>query len=154
MATHAKLIPGTPYGRAVRPEGMTTPVEQPQGEDAFGKAFADILNGRAKPKQYDKADKKHLLEAAKDKAVLSDVFDECWPRDTQTGTPYPVKKTTMLPIAAPPYIERICNATFNYRAGYTADNHIYAKETVLTAFREYTPPPSSQPHCDHPCWLC
>eukprot|EP00873_Tetraselmis_striata_P021802 jgi/Tetstr1/442066/TSEL_030245.t1 len=116
--------------------------QQPQGEDAFGYAFADILNNCVEPKQYDAAGKKHLLEAAKDKAVLSDVFDECWPRETQTGIPYPLKKTPRFSIAAPPYIERICYATFNYRAGYTAENHIvYAKETVLTAFREYTPSP-------------
>eukprot|EP00873_Tetraselmis_striata_P037235 jgi/Tetstr1/457499/TSEL_044080.t1 len=91
--------------------------------------------------------------ATKDNAVLSDVFDECWPRDTRTGVPYPLKKTPRFPIAAPPYIEQICYATFNYRAaGYTTANHIYAKETVMAAFREYTPP-SSQPHCDHPCGL-
>eukprot|EP00873_Tetraselmis_striata_P008691 jgi/Tetstr1/428955/TSEL_018930.t1 len=30
---------------------------------------------------------------AKDEAVLSDVFDEFWPRDTQTGIPYPLEKT-------------------------------------------------------------
>eukprot|EP00873_Tetraselmis_striata_P021828 jgi/Tetstr1/442092/TSEL_030251.t1 len=30
---------------------------------------------------------------AEDKAVLSVVFDECWPRDTQTGIPSPLKKT-------------------------------------------------------------
>eukprot|EP00873_Tetraselmis_striata_P010697 jgi/Tetstr1/430961/TSEL_020716.t1 len=53
-------------------------------------------------------------------------------------------------IVAPPYIERICYATFNYRAGYTTAKHIYAKETVIAAIREYTPSPSSQPHCDHP----
>eukprot|EP00873_Tetraselmis_striata_P041862 jgi/Tetstr1/462126/TSEL_007194.t1 len=69
---------------------------------------------------------------AKDKAVLTDVFDECWPRDIQTGIPYPLKKTPRFRIAAPLYIERIFYATFNYRARYTADNHIYAKETVLT----------------------
>eukprot|EP00873_Tetraselmis_striata_P009175 jgi/Tetstr1/429439/TSEL_019349.t1 len=49
--------------------------------------------------------------------------------------------TLRFPIAAPPYIERICYATSNYRARYPADNHIYAHETVLTAFREYTPSP-------------
>eukprot|EP00873_Tetraselmis_striata_P035763 jgi/Tetstr1/456027/TSEL_042803.t1 len=172
MATHAKLIPGTPYGKAVRPKGMTIPLgslcstgrivedvrqtlfrgqathnhirvhpQQPQGEDAFGCAFADILNNCAEPKQYDVAGKKHLLEAAEDKAVLSDVFDECWPRDTQKGIPQPLKKTQRFPIAAPPYIERICYATLNYRAGYTADNHVYAKETVMAEFREYTPSP-------------
>eukprot|EP00873_Tetraselmis_striata_P016890 jgi/Tetstr1/437154/TSEL_025914.t1 len=52
-----------------------------------------------------------------------------------------MKKTPRFPIAAPPYIERICYATFNYRDGYKTENHIYAKETVLTAFREYTPSP-------------
>eukprot|EP00873_Tetraselmis_striata_P016370 jgi/Tetstr1/436634/TSEL_025430.t1 len=57
------------------------------------------------------------------------------------GIPYPLKKTLRFPIAAPPYIERTCYATFNYRAGYTAANHIYAKETVMAAFREYTPSP-------------
>eukprot|EP00873_Tetraselmis_striata_P019363 jgi/Tetstr1/439627/TSEL_028049.t1 len=185
MATYATLIPGTPYGKAVRPEGMTIPLgamcntgrivedvrhalfrghatnghirvhpEQPHGEDAFGYAFADILNNSAEPKQYDAAGKKHMLEAAEDKAVLLDVFNECWPRDTQTGTPYPPKKTHRFHIAAPPYIERTCYTTFNYRTGYTADNHVYAKETVMAAFREYTPPPSSQPHCEHPCGLC
>eukprot|EP00873_Tetraselmis_striata_P005080 jgi/Tetstr1/425344/TSEL_015793.t1 len=98
--------------------------EQPMGEDAFGYAFADILNNCAEPKQYDAAGKKHMPEAG-----------------FQTGIPYPLKKTPRFPIAAPPYIERICYATFNYRAGYTADKHIYAKETVLTAFREYPPSP-------------
>eukprot|EP00873_Tetraselmis_striata_P007078 jgi/Tetstr1/427342/TSEL_017509.t1 len=78
---------------------------------------------------------------AKDKAVLLVVFDECWPRDTRTGVPYPLKKTHMFPIAAPPYNERICYITCNYRAGYTADNVIYAKEAVIAAFREYT-------HCE------
>eukprot|EP00873_Tetraselmis_striata_P038218 jgi/Tetstr1/458482/TSEL_004336.t1 len=72
-------------------------------------AFADILNNCAEPKQYDAAGKKHLLEAAKDKAVLSDVFDECWPRDTQTGIPYPLKKTPMFPIAAPRKQENVRN---------------------------------------------
>eukprot|EP00873_Tetraselmis_striata_P010287 jgi/Tetstr1/430551/TSEL_020349.t1 len=115
--------------------------EQPQGEDAFGYAFADIVNNCAEPKQYDVAGKKHMLEAAKDKAVLLVVFDECWPRDTRTGVPYPLKKTHMFPIAAPPYNERICYITCNYRAGYTADNVIYAKEAVIAAFREYT-------HCE------
>eukprot|EP00873_Tetraselmis_striata_P014641 jgi/Tetstr1/434905/TSEL_023902.t1 len=115
--------------------------EQPHGEDAFGYAFADVLNNCAEPRQYDAAGKKHLLEAAEDKTVLSDVFDECWAGDTHTGIPYPLKKTMRFPIAAPPYIERICYATFNYRAGYTADNHIYAKETVGAAFREYHPSP-------------
>eukprot|EP00873_Tetraselmis_striata_P006293 jgi/Tetstr1/426557/TSEL_001633.t1 len=83
----------------------------------------------------------YVAPAPKDKAVLWDVFDECWPRDTQTGIPYPLKKTPRFCIAAPPYIERICYATFNYRVGYTTANHIYAKETVLTAFRDYTPSP-------------
>eukprot|EP00873_Tetraselmis_striata_P016750 jgi/Tetstr1/437014/TSEL_025774.t1 len=78
---------------------------------------------------------------AQNKAVLSDVFDERWPRDTQTGIPYPLKKTPRFPIAAPPYIERICYDTFNYRAGYTTANHIYAEEAVIAAFREYTPSP-------------
>eukprot|EP00873_Tetraselmis_striata_P021930 jgi/Tetstr1/442194/TSEL_030344.t1 len=78
---------------------------------------------------------------AQDKAVLSAVFDECWPRDTQTGIPYPLKKTSRFSIAAPPYTERICYATFNYRAGYTAENNRYAKQTVIAAFREYNPPP-------------
>eukprot|EP00873_Tetraselmis_striata_P004803 jgi/Tetstr1/425067/TSEL_015531.t1 len=59
-----------------------------------------------------------------------------------------MKKTPRFPIAVPRYIERICYATFNYRAGYSAENHIYAKETVIAAFREYTLP-SSQSHCDH-----
>eukprot|EP00873_Tetraselmis_striata_P022851 jgi/Tetstr1/443115/TSEL_031171.t1 len=58
-----------------------------------------------------------------------------------TGIPYPLKKTHRFPIAAPPYIERICYTTFNYRAGYTADSVVYAKETVIAAFREYTPSP-------------
>eukprot|EP00873_Tetraselmis_striata_P028276 jgi/Tetstr1/448540/TSEL_035800.t1 len=104
MATHAKLIQGTPYGKAMRHGGMTTPLAQ-------------------------------------DKAVLSGVVDECWPRDIQTGIPYSLKKTPRFPIAAPPCIERMCYATFNYRAGYTAANHIYAKETVIAAFPEYTPSP-------------
>eukprot|EP00873_Tetraselmis_striata_P004868 jgi/Tetstr1/425132/TSEL_015594.t1 len=105
--------------------------QQPQGEDAFGYAFADILNNCAKRKQYDDAGKKNMLEAgfqvsdhgfdmsigvknasvdcpshaltsrgpestlkAHDKAVLSDVFDDCWPRDTQTGIPYDLMKKT------------------------------------------------------------
>eukprot|EP00873_Tetraselmis_striata_P015764 jgi/Tetstr1/436028/TSEL_024907.t1 len=58
-----------------------------------------------------------------------------------TGISYPLKKTPRFPIAAPPFIERICYATFNYRAGYTTANHIYAKETVMAEFREYTPSP-------------
>eukprot|EP00873_Tetraselmis_striata_P002645 jgi/Tetstr1/422909/TSEL_013690.t1 len=66
---------------------------------------------------------------AEDKALLSAVFD------TETGIPYPVK-TPRFPIAAPPYTERIRYATFNFRAGYTAENHCYAKETVIAAFRE------------------
>eukprot|EP00873_Tetraselmis_striata_P026841 jgi/Tetstr1/447105/TSEL_034543.t1 len=37
--------------------------EQPQGGDAFGYAFADIVNNCAEPKQYDVAGKKHMLEA-------------------------------------------------------------------------------------------
>eukprot|EP00873_Tetraselmis_striata_P027993 jgi/Tetstr1/448257/TSEL_035544.t2 len=82
-----------------------------------------------------------VFVVAHDKAMRSAVFDECWPRDTQTGIPYPLKKTQRFPIAAPPYIERICYATFNYRAGYTAENHIYAKGTVIAAFRGYTPLP-------------
>eukprot|EP00873_Tetraselmis_striata_P007659 jgi/Tetstr1/427923/TSEL_017998.t1 len=84
---------------------------------------------------------KNAYADAKDKAVLSAVFDECWPRDNQTGMPYPIKKTHRFPIAAPPYTERICYTTFNYRAGYTADNIVYAKEAVIAAFREYTPSP-------------
>eukprot|EP00873_Tetraselmis_striata_P007404 jgi/Tetstr1/427668/TSEL_017793.t1 len=153
--------------------------QQPQGEDAFGYAFADILNNCAKRKQYDDAGKKNMLEAgfqvsdhgfdmstgvknasvdcpshaltsrgpestlkAHDKAVLSDVFDDCWPRDTQTGIPYDLmKKTPRFLIAASPYIERICYAIFNYRAGYTAANHIFTKEIVMAAFRKYTPSP-------------
>eukprot|EP00873_Tetraselmis_striata_P035697 jgi/Tetstr1/455961/TSEL_042742.t1 len=59
----------------------------------------------------------------------------------ETGIPYPLKKTARFPIAAPPYTERICYVTFKYRAGYTAENHCYAIETVLAAFREYTPFP-------------
>eukprot|EP00873_Tetraselmis_striata_P009154 jgi/Tetstr1/429418/TSEL_019328.t1 len=79
----------------------------------------------------------HDTPASQDKAVMSDVFDDCWPRDTQTGIPYPLKKTPRFPIAAPPYIERICFATFvNYRASYTTANHIYAKETVIAEFRQ------------------
>eukprot|EP00873_Tetraselmis_striata_P025415 jgi/Tetstr1/445679/TSEL_003484.t1 len=54
---------------------------------------------------------------AKDKAVLSAVFDECWPRDNQTGIPYPLKKTHRFPIAAPPYTERICYTTYNVGEG-------------------------------------
>eukprot|EP00873_Tetraselmis_striata_P043399 jgi/Tetstr1/463663/TSEL_008524.t1 len=57
------------------------------------------------------------------------------------GIPYPLKKTLRFPVAAPPYIERICYATFNFRAGYTADNNVYAKGTVIAAFQEYTPSP-------------
>eukprot|EP00873_Tetraselmis_striata_P006976 jgi/Tetstr1/427240/TSEL_017427.t1 len=80
--------------------------------------------------------------SAKDKAVLSAVFDECWPGDNQTGIPYyPLKKTHRFPIAAPPYTERICYTTFNYRAGYTADNVVYANAAVIAAFREYIPSP-------------
>eukprot|EP00873_Tetraselmis_striata_P029943 jgi/Tetstr1/450207/TSEL_037246.t1 len=78
---------------------------------------------------------------AEDKAVLSAVCYECWPRDTQTGIPNPLKKTPRFPIAAPPYTERICYATFNFRAGYTAETHFYDKETVIAGFREYTPLP-------------
>eukprot|EP00873_Tetraselmis_striata_P040879 jgi/Tetstr1/461143/TSEL_006281.t1 len=79
--------------------------------------------------------RQYVLEARikfrlEDKAVLSDVFDECWPRDTQTGIPYTLKKTQRFPIAAPPYIERICYAIFNYRVGYTADNHVYRNMIV------------------------
>eukprot|EP00873_Tetraselmis_striata_P019276 jgi/Tetstr1/439540/TSEL_027969.t1 len=66
------------------------------------------------------------------------MLDAC---DTQTGIPYPLKKTPKFPIAAPPCTERTCYATFNYRAGYAAENHIYAKETVIAAFREHTPLP-------------
>eukprot|EP00873_Tetraselmis_striata_P002894 jgi/Tetstr1/423158/TSEL_013926.t1 len=47
--------------------------------------------------------------SAKDKAVLSAVFDECWPRDNQTWIPYPLKKTHRFPIAKPPsspYVRR------------------------------------------------
>eukprot|EP00873_Tetraselmis_striata_P035666 jgi/Tetstr1/455930/TSEL_042711.t1 len=89
---------------------------------------------------------------AQDKAVRSDVFDDCSPRDTQRGIPcYPSEEDAEVShIVAPPYIERICYATFNYRAGYTTAKYIYAKETVIAAIREYTPSPSSQPHCDHP----
>eukprot|EP00873_Tetraselmis_striata_P008591 jgi/Tetstr1/428855/TSEL_018842.t1 len=87
---------------------------------------------------------------AQDIALMSAVFDECWPRDTQTGIRSEsrwfaaLKKTPRFPIAAPPYIELICCATLNYRAGYTAANKIYAKETVIAAFREYTPSPSDR----------
>eukprot|EP00873_Tetraselmis_striata_P039351 jgi/Tetstr1/459615/TSEL_004978.t1 len=69
---------------------------------------------------------------AEDKAVLSAAFDECLPRDTRTGIPYPLKKTPRFSIAAPLLTERICYATFNFRAGYTiAENDCYAiiKET-------------------------
>eukprot|EP00873_Tetraselmis_striata_P025605 jgi/Tetstr1/445869/TSEL_033508.t1 len=132
MATHAKLIPGTPYGKAVRPEGMTIPLGSDMGTSAKN-ATVDVPSLAVSTSQGRESTLK-----TKDKAVLSDVFDECWPRDTQTGIPYPLKKTPRFPIAAPPYIERIAYATFNYRAGYTADNHIYAKEAVLTAFRECT----------------
>eukprot|EP00873_Tetraselmis_striata_P036288 jgi/Tetstr1/456552/TSEL_043274.t1 len=52
-----------------------------------------------------------------------------------------MKKTPSFPISAPPYIERICCATFKYRAGYTDENYCHAKETVIAAFREYTPSP-------------
>eukprot|EP00873_Tetraselmis_striata_P023605 jgi/Tetstr1/443869/TSEL_031822.t1 len=46
------------------------------------------------------------------------------------------------PIAALPYTERISCATFNFRAGYTAEyNYCYAKETVIATYREYTPSP-------------
>eukprot|EP00873_Tetraselmis_striata_P022995 jgi/Tetstr1/443259/TSEL_031293.t1 len=99
--------------------------KQPQGEDAFGYAFADIiLNNCAERKQYDKAGEKLLLEPdmgtdvknasadgpshtlttsrglestmkAKDKAALSDVFGDFWPRHTKTGLPYPLKQTPM-----------------------------------------------------------
>eukprot|EP00873_Tetraselmis_striata_P025835 jgi/Tetstr1/446099/TSEL_033699.t1 len=61
--------------------------------------------------------------------------------ERMTETPDPLKKTPRFHSAAPPYIERICYTTFNYRAGYTAVNHIYAKETIIAAFREYTPSP-------------
>eukprot|EP00873_Tetraselmis_striata_P005806 jgi/Tetstr1/426070/TSEL_016401.t1 len=117
MATHARLIPGTPYGKAVRPEGMTIPLgalcsigrivedvrhapfrgqatnihirvlpEQPLGEDAFGYAFADILNNCAEPKQYDAAGKKHLLEAGfqvSDSGVVTLYFTSCVPDATR-----------------------------------------------------------------------
>eukprot|EP00873_Tetraselmis_striata_P043062 jgi/Tetstr1/463326/TSEL_008250.t1 len=102
--------------------------EQPQGEDAFGYAFADIMNNCAEPKQYDVAGKKHLLEAG---FQVSDSDED----------PLPSEEDEEVSRAAPPYIERICYTTFNYRAGYTADNHVYAKETIMAAFREYTPSP-------------
>eukprot|EP00873_Tetraselmis_striata_P018241 jgi/Tetstr1/438505/TSEL_027060.t1 len=51
----------------------------------------------------------------------------------------------MFPIAAFPYIERICYAAYIYRAGYTSENHFYAKATVMAAFREYTPSPPFLP---------
>eukprot|EP00873_Tetraselmis_striata_P023067 jgi/Tetstr1/443331/TSEL_031346.t1 len=56
-------------------------------------------------------------------------------KGTTTGIPYALKKMPAFPIAAPPHIERICYATFNYRAGYNraAEDHIYAKETVIAA---------------------
>eukprot|EP00873_Tetraselmis_striata_P019361 jgi/Tetstr1/439625/TSEL_028047.t1 len=77
-----------------------------------------------------------------DKAVRSDVFDECWPRDTQPGIPYPLKKMQRFHMAAPRTSSGyVTYTTFNYRAGYTADNHVYTKETVMAAFREYTPSP-------------
>eukprot|EP00873_Tetraselmis_striata_P019373 jgi/Tetstr1/439637/TSEL_028059.t1 len=63
--------------------------EQPQGDDAFGYAFADMLNNCAEPKQYDAAGKKH----PEDKVVLLMSLTDVWPRDTQTGSPYPLKKT-------------------------------------------------------------
>eukprot|EP00873_Tetraselmis_striata_P022390 jgi/Tetstr1/442654/TSEL_030748.t1 len=66
---------------------------------------------------------KSTMMKARDKAVLSAVFDECWPHDTQTEIPYPLKETSRFPIAAPLYIDRICYATFNYRAGYPAANY-------------------------------
>eukprot|EP00873_Tetraselmis_striata_P009913 jgi/Tetstr1/430177/TSEL_020008.t1 len=129
--------------------------KQPHGEHAFGYAFADILNQTrcdmgtgVKNASVDvpslavsKIPGRESTLKATDKALLSDVFDECWSCDTQTRIPYPLKKTPRFPIAASPYVERICYATFNYRAGYTTANHIYAKETVLPAFREYTPSP-------------
>eukprot|EP00873_Tetraselmis_striata_P028077 jgi/Tetstr1/448341/TSEL_035625.t1 len=102
--------------------------EQPQGEDAFGYAFADIMNNCAEPKQYEVAGKKHLLEAG---FQVSDSDED----------PLPSEEDEEVSRAAPPYIERICYTTFNYRAGYTADNHVYAKETIMAAFREYTPSP-------------
>eukprot|EP00873_Tetraselmis_striata_P028112 jgi/Tetstr1/448376/TSEL_035658.t1 len=40
--------------------------EQPQSEDAFGYAFADILNNCADPNQYDASGKKHLIEGGSD----------------------------------------------------------------------------------------
>eukprot|EP00873_Tetraselmis_striata_P017301 jgi/Tetstr1/437565/TSEL_026237.t1 len=169
--------------------------EQPQGDDAFGYAFADMLNNCAEPKQYDAAGKKHLREArfqvsdsgvvmlyftscvpdamraqilnpapeaaptpdptgsdtgtgvknapvdAEDKVVLLDVFDGCLAARHSDGDPLPSEEDAEVSHRRAPYIERICYTTFNYRAGYTADNHVYAKETVMAAFREYTPSP-------------
>eukprot|EP00873_Tetraselmis_striata_P019538 jgi/Tetstr1/439802/TSEL_028214.t1 len=110
--------------------------EQPKGEDAFGYAFADILNNCSQRKQYDEAGKELLLEAGfqvSDSGVVTMHFS------LRGSLTLSMKKTPGFPIAAPPYIERICYATFNYyRAGYTAANHIYAKETVI---RECTPSP-------------
>eukprot|EP00873_Tetraselmis_striata_P006634 jgi/Tetstr1/426898/TSEL_017111.t1 len=51
--------------------------------------------------------------------------------------PYTLKKTPRFSIATPPpYTERICYATFNFRANSTTENHCYATETVIAAFRE------------------
>eukprot|EP00873_Tetraselmis_striata_P041570 jgi/Tetstr1/461834/TSEL_006913.t1 len=137
MATPAKPIPGTPYGKATRHDGITIPlgalcstsrIVEDVGQALFsGQATNNHIRVHAEQPQGE---------------------------DAYTGIPYLLKKTLRFPIAAPPYIERICYATFNYRAGYTAANYIYTKETVIAAFREYNPPPSSQPHCDHPCGLC
>eukprot|EP00873_Tetraselmis_striata_P025826 jgi/Tetstr1/446090/TSEL_033691.t2 len=105
--------------------------EQPQGEDAFGDALAGIPNSCAKRTQYEEAGKKNLLEAD------FQVSDE----GVSDGDPLLFEEDVEVSIAAPPYVERICYATFNYRAGCTAENHIYAKDTVVAALREYTPSP-------------
>eukprot|EP00873_Tetraselmis_striata_P020554 jgi/Tetstr1/440818/TSEL_029125.t1 len=126
MANHAKLIPGNPYGKVVRPGGMTILIgalcntgrvvkdvrhaplrghatnihirvhpEQPEGEDAFGYALADKLNNRSSAEAARQSREEGPALGrflALDKAVVSAVFDECWPRDTQMWIPYPLKK--------------------------------------------------------------
>eukprot|EP00873_Tetraselmis_striata_P039208 jgi/Tetstr1/459472/TSEL_004839.t1 len=108
--------------------------EQPQGEDAFGYAVADIPNTYAERKQYDEAG--------------SDMGNGV--RNASVDGPSHTLKTRGLESTlkedaevshrrAPVHRADLLRYAFNYRAGYTAENHFYAKETVIAAFREHTP---------------